>query len=610
MVMLKDLSKSPVDAALRRLAASLALVAVSVGLSFLYGMNSWSIGSAESWASDLGRVICGLDNPRVYLQTGICPTVGYPAGTATDNGLIVTQIPVLIGRVFRLSAVSSLSLWYIIMIAIGFAGAVLLFKRLGMNRTSYFAALIWMMNPSVIGMRSFGSTFWGFLLLPAFIAIALASLRLLAAGTWWQRLLALPLWCLFSTISIKTDGYAYVMLQSSVAALVLLGPLLKHNRSWRESGLGLILFIPGLLVSYGIYTYGNAASSDWGTMPIDFFRGMGADVVSFFYPTRNFAWASLLGIGMDPTWRWGDGTNNSWNYIGFSVLILLIMGMFWSRKGRGQIGTWALIGMVSLLLSLGPSLKVNAISGPPAVPVTMDAYLMPADQATFTFPWADIFVTIPGISMMRATYRWMVLVRLALIVILALVLERLFDKWGSRSLKTIVAVCLAAFAAMAWMPAFQSMLQTQRNTARSLTSFQEEVPPNLDRLLPDGGIVAITSPVSGGNDFLAPLISSEANITLYNTAGDKDLAEAEAYWNSDVKDVIVTRKEYADSVYDLLKSGEADAVVITNFDLRWGISYWPNLTYKDVAATYVDQVGKDNRLSTASYDDFVIVTLK
>jgi hypothetical protein len=186
----------------------------------------------------------------------------------------------------------------------------------------------------------------------------------------------------------------------------------------------------------------------------------------------------------------------------------------------------------------------------------------------------------------------------------------MYDKWGSRSLKTRAASFLAVIAVIGWLPAFQNMVQTQLNTARSLASFQKDVPPSLDQVLPDGGIVAITSPVSAGNDFLAPLISAEANIVLYNTAGDKDLAEAKSHWSDDVKDIIVTRTTYAESVYNLLESGEADAVVITDFDLRWGISYWPNSTYEDVATGYVDQVSKDNRLNVVSYDTFTIVTLK
>ncbi|MDO4888432.1 MAG: hypothetical protein Q3979_06995 [Actinomycetaceae bacterium] len=664
----------------RRFGSSLGLrlacaALAAIFLSFVYGMNPWAIGSVEPWVTDLGRVECGADNTWQYLTRGVCPSIGYPEGSATANGLIIPQFAVILATV--LPAQVALTATYALLIFLAICGAHAFFRSLGVRAfVAVAATAAWMLNPSVYGMRNFGSTFWGMLLLPAYLWVFSRGVARVAAafgldgsggavrgsigaaggsggantavgasdadgpavgaggeaaaraasgrpasgeGTTDGRLAACALAAaatsLAATAAVKIDGYSYVMLMAAAGLVFAVGPLLRRGaeRRWARSAVGLVIVGQAAVVSYAVHL-ATSTSSDWARAETDFFRSMGADLSSLVWPSRDVSWGWLTGLGLDTGQLWGDGTNNHWNYLGLATIVLLALGLVWARRGIGSARVWVLVGLVAFVLAMGPSLKIYDVQGAAAGPISVEYYLMPSGEATFTWPWQGMFTALPGLSTMRATYRWMALVRLAVIAVGALVVSRLAEARAEEPTPATrrrlrLAGAVAILAIVGTLPAVPRDLPKSMRTAESVASIRSGFSGDIDEALPDGALVVIASPVSQGNDFLAPLVSADSDITLYNTAGDKDVQEAQATWSAEVLTVVTGEGDWAASVRAVLVTGQAHAVVVPDYDMRWGIDSWPNDAYADVSRERVESLRQWPELAVERHEGFVVVTL-
>lgn len=598
-----------------RAAVGLLLLLALIPLSFLYGTGPWAIASTEAWATDLARVSCGLVHEHDMLVTGVCPNYGYPHGSTTANGLVLDQAAILLGIILRLGPTAALSACECLMLLVALIGAYGLLRDVGCRRwVSCGGALVWMVNPSVLGMASFGSTMWGMALLPTTIAIGRAALPEEGRGRrGCRRVLRILLWVATSVWLILLDGYSFVVSMSAVG-LLSVSPLMSRRPRVRQAVKGVVVWGLGAATAYVWYTRveGRMSGSNTGAS-LDFVRAMGADVVSLVAPSDKILWARLLGRGIDVSTLWGDGTNLEWNYLGMASILLAVLGAIALRGGRARVAPWAVLAVVACVLALGPSVKIDAYRGELPAVVTAGSYLMPASDATVQLPWARLFVEMPGLSMMRAVYRWLPLTRLGLVVMGAIYVERALAGVRNGSVRArilrAVALVLAAVSVVETLPDVPRMWEAHVQAAASHRERAASVYPELDGLLADGEVVALASPVSSGNDFLAPELAMSAHVTTYNLAGDKDVSTAARYWTPEIKDIVMTKTHLDDSVVKALDSGEAGAVVIPMFDLRWGIAYWPNSTYASTSTTWIDALAQDSRLEVRRTATFAVITL-
>ena len=590
--------------------AALGSLLYSIALSFIYGVNAWAIGPVHAWVADLGRLQCGTEFPRLYLQEGRCPIIGFPEGTATVNGGIFSRAATFFALIFPGDDAAALSAWYLIWIVLALVGAYGLFFWLTSHRLiAGIAAAVWMINPSVIGMGNFGTTFWGALLLPATIYVGVVLLRFWLRPPWWRRLLAVAGWCGVLTWAVFLDGYSFVMLGFTAGVVVIVLPLLRGRSGLPDAGLGFVYMAVASAVALVVY-YRSAggALAGMGTSE-DFFRSMGVDVATTIIPTSSVWWADLLGIGLDADLLWGDGTNVRWNYIGMTALVLLVCVLVWARGSRRYVLLWTFVALVAFVIALGPSLKWWEIRGPLTPPIQVTDYLMPRSEALWTFPWAPLYEELPGLDLMRAIYRWMLVVRLALLAALASGISALVRREVRASWRRVVCGILAALAVLASAPNLAGLVVGSSDRATHLEALIGEIPEKLDAALPDDAVVAFSSPVSGGNDFLAGVIASESDLVLYNTFGDKDVARARENWTPEMQDVIGPHANFGHSVWQVLYTGQVQAVVIPNFDFRWGIEQGPTDTYAAEARVLREQIASDPRLRIEPHADFTIVRL-
>ena len=171
----------------------------------------------------------------------------------------------------------------------------------------------------------------------------------------------------------------------------------------------------------------------FATDPLATFRSMGLDLITLVTPSNYIWFASKLGIAADHTDLAGDTTNAMYNYAGFACVGLATWYLVRRRPSRFSVAL-AVAGAIALVLSLGPALKVDVERpGPQFV------YNMPAGRAP-ELPWAGLFVEVPGLKAMRASYRWYGVTRMALIMLAGLGIAALArDPRRSRRLLALAA---------------------------------------------------------------------------------------------------------------------------------------------------------------------------
>jgi hypothetical protein len=578
-------------------------------LTWLHGFTPWSISSLEPWFSQVALIRCGAHYSRALIE-GVCPAAGWPAGQVIGNGWSLTAVGAAISRITGLSAEATWTILVAAIMALAVYGCLKLGARLGLGglgRTA--AAIFYFTSPSLFGMSFFGSTFWGMALIPAAVWAQLKAADWAVARRRWAPLIALG-WGIGAYGLLVADGYAFVMAQFATG-LVLLGRFRRAEvTAWVVR---LILFVVATALSYLICRIhlpgvANAARADIGL-----FRSMGLDVATLVWPAQYQWWLdeTLLIKGSD---LWGDGTNAAFNYLGWILVALAVVGIVsaWRKRAR-QIWLWAGIGALALLLSFGPSLKVYAQSEPISGILTYEDYLMPEESALVPLPTRWLYEHVPGLTMMRATYRWSMLFRLSEALVGAYgiqVLARRGRRWR------VAAVSLGALAVVELAPAVLAPtrayreLDTRSQTALAMAQIDQLIVDPLDDALPDGAHVVIAPTNPEGNDFLAAYLATGANLRLFNVGGDKALAIAREAWPDEVYNLIFSLGDFPDLVAGALISGQADAVIVPRFATRPHDETWPPASSTiEQGDRAVARLSGDNRFTVADHEFFAVVTL-
>ena len=587
----------------RVVAVAYTMVATFV-LVLLHGMTPWSVGSLDAYYMAVGEVQCGTLSLS-WLLRDTCVEVGGTAGAPFGNGLPMDLAAAVIARVTGVPVEWALFSTFVLMTATALVGAWALLRSLGVRHwVAAAGAFAYLLSPTLLGMHGFGTTFWGLALVPA----ALWATTRFFDLTWsrWSRAWLVAPWAALSYVLLFLDGYAYVMTQFSAGVLLLCR--LASRSKWNWLLRTFVMFGAAQAVAYLAYRLTASSGGEFAKSSIDLFRSMGADVSTLVAPTAQIWWASATGTARDVSLLWGDGTNSRYNYLGLVAVVLAALGLYAAARRERRLLPWITVGVVAVLFALGPSLKIDAIRGPLVPPITYKSYLMPAAAATLTLPSQWLYQHIPGLDMMRATYRWMAIVRLVVVIFAAFGVEaalRRGRRWG-------VAVSLVAvLAVIELLPNIPDVLRSDAAHAAEVREVNSTVVQPLDSALPDWSRVVIAPNASGENDYLAQYIASGAHVLTYNVGGDKSLAPAEAAWPEAVTDLILDDpSDYAGAVFSVLDSGDADAVVAPYFDLRWSIGQFPGPEmYTDPGREAAADALSDVRLSVQDFGQFAIITL-
>lgn len=515
-----------------------------------------------------GSITC-MRNLGFEAITGRCPTLGEPfgyrfltAGPFIALGTLLTYLP-------GVGSGGAHILAWAVCLAAALAGGFHLVRRLGAGPlVALGTSFAYLVTPTVIGMRGFLGTSVGFVLLPVYVLADLIAIE--AAGKRSGRRLGavFAAYCLVKTVAAFMDGYSFVA--SSLISLALWGDWALRSRSLprrrRLAGLGMLAGATAIAYgAYALYTPPGPADAQ----PIQVFRSLGLDLATLVAPTR-YIWPAA-GFGYDTSINrlWGDGTNAAYNYAGFGCLLLAAACLFLRRRDRRLLAL-AAAGLLALVLSFGPALKVGVERGPTGPVPAYESYLMPEGLAP-EMPWSGLFTTVPGVNSMRASYRWFGITRLVLVVLAGLAVAALVAPGGRRRL---LGLSLAALALVEVAPNLPLLLQQHRTGRVAMETVSREVGQVLSASTAPGERVFFLNYDSEHNDWLAHYLAPHAGLRAYNAGGDKNAQLAAAGWPEEIA-ALAGPEVGADAVLTSFTSGHVDAVVAPYFHLRRSTYAWP-----------------------------------
>ncbi len=585
-------------------AYGLSHAALAVFLLALHGRAFGLVANAAVRYNEVGNVLCGRSHTADILS-GRCPNVALPDGAAVGNGWPIIAVETLLARVPGVSAEAAIDVTAVALMALTVVGTTALLRRFGSSRwIAFIGTASYLSSITVLGMGPFGSTFWGIAAVPAVIWTFLKGLASLNASRRRRSVAVISGLGVLTFVVLMIDGYGAVFAFSAIGIFAV-GRAIKKNRR-RRAYLETTGLAVAALIGLGIFKLFPTSESGWGKSSIALFRSMGADLITFLVPGDGPWWGpwSQLSPSAD---LWGDGSNVTYNFLGYILVVVAIAAAIIAVRRRSQLALWGVIGAVAFAMSLGPSLKYDAVRGPLEPPITYNSYLMPPEEAVITLPTAVAYKYVPGLSMLRATYRWNALTSLSLIVLAGYGLTLLSGR-GKRS--AVLAYAGMVLIAVETAPNIPAVIESNAQRGDAVEQFTADVATPLSTMVETGARVVIAPGAQGGNDYQSSYLAGVGNYRTYNVGGDKALSAATPTWPDEIRALILGEDDFANHAYIALSSGDADVLVIPFFDLRWGIDSWPTdeIWAQRGLAAY-DDLGSDGRFNVIRKDYFAVVTL-
>ena len=524
-------------------------------------------------------------------QTQWCHAVGYPVGAPLLTGLPQIYVGWLLSYVPGVDvwAANSVSLAFYDSLAM--FGCFVLLRRWGAGRwIAVLASTLYLTSISTLFLNGFAYTFTGYILLPFYLAAGIFLMDAFSRGARWRPVTGM---IILALLMVFTDGYSFfgaALVLCVTAFLRLMATRFSSPGAWWAMGT-LVASIGSSAVLYTIYVPGSAYEQ--GTTGLGVFRYLGLDVATLVIPVDSSWYPGLLGIDDTRPPLWGDGSNISSNYVGFSVLALALWLVVVGRRGltrtsKVEVGALLIAGVAALVLSFGPALKVYEVARQISPP-----WEVPASMTTLPLPTSWLYENVPGFTEMRATYRWFLVTRFATIVAACLALglisrarvvrgqqspstmdppaSRIQSKKlqsssrGWRSAGTALVAIVLVFESSANVP---QQLLVSKNATLKVDYIRNGIVADARGLLRDDERVLF---LPTENDRLADVVIPIAKAVSYNTGGDKNYGLARAAWPASIEEAAVAygtkneNRRYCEAL-----KGDVHAIVLPYISLNYG----------------------------------------
>ena len=470
-------------------------------------------------------------------------------------------------------------------------GCFVLLRRWGAGRwIAVLASTLYLTSISALFLNGFAYTFTGYILLPFYLAAGIFLMDAFSRGARWRPVTGM---IILALLMVFTDGYSFfgaALVLCVTAFLRLMATRFSSPGAWWAMGT-LVASIGSSAVLYTIYVPGSAYEQ--GTTGLGVFRYLGLDVATLVIPVDSSWYPGLLGIDDTRPPLWGDGSNISSNYVGFSVLALALWLVVVGRRGltrtsKVEVGALLIAGVAALVLSFGPALKVYEVARQISPP-----WEVPASMTTLPLPTSWLYENVPGFTEMRATYRWFLVTRFATIVAACLALglisrarvvrgqqspstmdppaSRIQSKKlqsssrGWRSAGTALVAIVLVFESSANVP---QQLLVSKNATLKVDYIRNGIVADARGLLRDDERVLF---LPTENDRLADVVIPIAKAVSYNTGGDKNYGLARAAWPASIEEAAVAygtkneNRRYCEAL-----KGDVHAIVLPYISLNYG----------------------------------------
>ena len=563
-------------------------VLAALGVLYVHGFLPGMSQSALTSTMSTGAIQCLRDQGVASLWTW-CMSVGVPIGAPKLTGLPQTYAGWLLTYLPGVDAWTGHQISSGACVVAGLVAGYLLLRRWGAPRwiaLLFAAAALTSLN--IVILNGFGFTFVGYMLVPAYVLVALTSLDWWSAGHGLRAAVVTVGVCL---LMVFTDGYSFFGAGIVIGCLVAAWAV----RRWRggarlEAGLAVAtwaLAAGGSAFLYTLWVPGDAfgTSSD-----LEVFGLFGVDLVTLFVPRSTMLIPALFGISTPTLSLWGGAASIQYNYLGYLCLslaagLLVAMSRAARRRrelaradvtdartadaatesamdgaGRARVQVTAemlavgVAGVIALLLSLGPVLKVGQTA--PGL-----------DAAVMELPTAWLYENVPGLAAMRAVYRWHVVTRWCLLLLAAGGLTALWRGWrGTSRARAVVVVLIAVLAVAEVAPDLMRQRTLRENAIEHVAFLREGIVAEADEMLVDGETILL---LPAGDDFLVNYMVPVIGVSSYNAGIDKNYSLALANWPKTVRATVATYPgpDTARHICAVL-ANHADAVVLAYPDLR------------------------------------------
>jgi len=585
----------------------LAGSAVVVALLGLCGYLPMLIGQAQTRYYYVGFIQCAARSWS-DMVTAHCGLIAGDQGADIANGTTFVALGAFLVRTLGLSGGAAYVAAAAIVMGAAFAGCYRLARLVGLDPAfAFVVATVYLGAPGMLGLHGFGATFWGVALVPAAVFVSLVLADGVSRWSWPRRVIGILAWASAAAALALMDGYGFVM-ATVAGGTALVCSAVRRPLRWRP-WLGIVGFGVAHAAAVAVHRLVVPESTEWVKSSIDLFRSMGADLVTLVLPTGAHWWSAWAPATADTGLLWGDGSNARTNYLGVLLLGLAVLGAVVTRRSSRWVLPLAAAGGVALLFALGPSLKVNEIRGPLEQPITYKSYLMPPEAAVVELPTTWVYENVPGFQDMRATYRWINVTRLVVVILGAAGIQYLWKRRSDLPSRAGVGL-ICAVAVLEIAPNVGTALDEHAAVGRVLAGFASGVVEPMEEVVAPGTRVVFAPRGRGGNDFLATYLASTLGAPTYNAAGDKVLEAARAAWPEPVRALLDGEGDFSDATARVLQEDLVDAVVIPYFDLHRSASQWPiSLEYAEPGHTAAEDVHGDDRLTVAEHEHFAVVTL-
>lgn len=550
-----------------------------------------------------GMIQCLRDQGLASL-TQWCHAVGYPVGAPLLTGLPQIYLGWLVSYVPGIDAWDANNTSLAFYDGLAMVGCFVLMRRWGAGRwIALLASTLYLTSISILYLNGFAYSFTGYILLPFYLAAGIFLMDVFSNGGRWLPAAGMTILAL---LMVFTDGYSFfgaALLLSATGFSRLLATRFSSPGAWWAMG-ALLASIGFSALLYTFYVPGSAYKQ--GTVGLGAFRYMGLDLATLFIPVNSLLYPRLLGIGGTLPPLWGDGSNISSNYVGFTVLALGVWLLAVGRRGltrtsKVEVGALVLAGAIALVLSFGPALKVYEVARDISPP-----WDVPATMTTLPLPTSWLYENVPGLTEMRATYRWFLVTRFATIVAACLALslilrapvlrrqqsastmaphtsrtQRKTFPSGSplwRAAGTVLVAIALVFESAVNVP---HQLLLRKNAAGKVDSIRNGIVADAQALLHHDERVLVLPTL---NDPLADVVFPMAGAVAYNTGGDKNYGLARAAWPRSIESAAAgygthdEARKYCEALHD-----DAQAIVLPYISFYYGALMTGDRSAEDLA---------------------------
>jgi hypothetical protein len=442
-------------------------------------------------------------------------------------------------------------------LAVAYIGAIAMCRRLGNGfALSCMLAALWLCLPMAWMHASYSMLGLGMALLPTYLWVTVRSLDALSRGS--AVLLVATAVC-----AVFMDGYTFVMYVAG-AALLCLGTLrsVRGSDEARRRVLGVlavhgVAFVVAILL-YKAYVHGGG----YEAVPLSMFRAWGLDVHFALVPTAGEFWfwdMAHLASYRDKDVLYGDAS--VWLTTFAAPLLVAAAWSAWRARTHKATRWFALMAVLALYLSLGPSLKIDAHKPADVVDTSM-----PAKASSMSTGSAVLWRHAPGLRLMRAPYRWAGLGYCACWILIVLACGKREERFRKAD-TIIVALLILMFLPHPGQKFIEGRVFL--GMARSIDSEWVDS-------LRSAGIGPKVAFAPHGNDFLAAYAAARLNVVTFNIGGDKNVEQAMSEWPAAMVNLTDPSQPAAAGTIEAFLLGDtAEHVVIPYVDLLWAAHAWP-----------------------------------